>query len=204
MSEAAPIDRDAQMLARLAELDLSAAEHVHGRLVATEETAQIDVLGRTYQRIARSLRQTLALKAKLAKEQRLATSPFLQKAISPSSIQDFRTDERIMDIQDAAERIAGAAVPGDPEGRETLLERFDRELDDWTLEDDFTEADLDSQVRRACRVMGLPEELAADWRSLPRPDDPFEDDDDDLAAVPNPAAPDPSSSDPPPPWSNSA
>ncbi len=203
MSEAAPIDRDAQMLARLAELDLSAAEHVHGRLVATEETAQIDVLGRTYQRIARSLRQTLALKAKLAKEQRLATSPFLQKQFTPSSIQDFRTDERIMDIQDAAERIAGAAVPGDPEGRETLLERFDRELDDWTLEDDFTEADLDSQVRRACRVMGLPEELAADWRSLPRPDDPFEDDDDDLAAVPNPAAPDPSSSDPPP-WSNSA
>lgn len=204
MSEAAPIDRDAQMLARLAELDLSAAEHAHARLVATDETAQIDVLGRTYQRMARSLRQTLALKAKLAKEQRLATSPFLQNAMSPSSIQDFRTDERIMDIQDAAERIAGAAVPGDPEGRETLLERFDRELDDWTLEDDFTEADLDSQVRRACRVMGLPEELAADWRSLPRPDDPFEDDDDDLADVPNPPAPDPSSSDPPPPWSNSA
>lgn len=204
MPEAAPIERDAQMLARLAELDLSAAEHVHRRLVATEDTHEIDVLGRTYQRMSRSLRQTLALKAKLAKDQRLATSPFLQKQMTEASLKGFRTDDRILEIQDAAERMAEAAFPGDALGRETLLDRFDRELDDWACEDDFTDADLDDQVRRACRIMGLSEDLAGNWRSLPRPDYPFETDDDESADTPAPTAAGPSAPSPLPPWSSSA
>ena len=56
------------MFARLAELDLAAAEKAHAKLMAAEETSDIAELGRTYQRMARSLRQTLALKAKLARE----------------------------------------------------------------------------------------------------------------------------------------
>ena len=69
MSEAlATPDRDEEMLARLAEFDLSAAERVHGRLMAAEAAGEIAELGRTYQRIARSLRQTLALKARLKRE----------------------------------------------------------------------------------------------------------------------------------------
>jgi hypothetical protein len=60
--------REEQMLARLAELDLAAAEKAHGKFMAAEESSEIAELGRTYQRLSRSLRQTLALKARLARQ----------------------------------------------------------------------------------------------------------------------------------------
>ena len=62
-----PVD---EALAELAGLDLSLARHVHAQALATTDPDQINGLGRTYQRIARSLRQTLALKAKLARDAR--------------------------------------------------------------------------------------------------------------------------------------
>ncbi len=58
------VDLDEQMLARLAQLDLTAAERAHGRFMAAEGADEVSDLGRTYQRMARSLRQTLALKAR--------------------------------------------------------------------------------------------------------------------------------------------
>ena len=55
-------------LAELAGMDLPLVRHVHAQALATTDPEQINGLGRTYQRIARSLRQTLALQAKLARE----------------------------------------------------------------------------------------------------------------------------------------
>ena len=57
-----------ESLAERARLDLSLVRHVHAQALATTDPDQINGLGRTYQRIARSLRQTLALQAKLARE----------------------------------------------------------------------------------------------------------------------------------------
>ena len=59
---------DEAMLSRLAACDFSAAEKVHAKLMAAEEASEIAELGRAYQRFARSLRQTLALKARLKRE----------------------------------------------------------------------------------------------------------------------------------------
>jgi len=191
MSQAAPAPtRDEEMLARLAELDLAAAEKVHGKLMAAEAAGEIADLGRTYQRLARSLRQTLALKAKLARDRALGQTP----AANPlASAPHFLVDERAMALQDAVDRVAEAAAPGDEARREALADRFDRELDDWIEQDDFCTADLDAQVLRACRLLDLPEDLATRWRTLPAPVYP-----------PDPAAPDPEdAADTPPPWSDS-
>ena len=71
-------DRDAQMLAELAELDLSAVRHVHAQLMAASEAGEVADLSRSYQRASRCLRQTLALKAKLAQDavvHRIRTTP---------------------------------------------------------------------------------------------------------------------------------
>lgn len=79
MSDAAHTpSREEEMLARLAELDLAAAEKAHAKLMAAEDASEIAELGRTYQRMSRSLRQTLALRAKLAREReihRIRTTP---------------------------------------------------------------------------------------------------------------------------------
>jgi len=71
------------MLARLAELDLAAAEKAHARLMAAEDASEIAEMGRTYQRMSRSLRQTLALKAKLARERELHRIRTTPMALTP-------------------------------------------------------------------------------------------------------------------------
>ena len=60
-----PLVDDDAMFRRLAEMDLAWAEKVHAKAMAATEVDEINSLGRTYQRAARSLRQTLALKARL-------------------------------------------------------------------------------------------------------------------------------------------
>src|SRR4051812_47392993 len=103
----APISRDEEMLARVAELDLAAAEKVHARLMAAEVASDIAELGRTYQRMTRSLRQTLALKAKLA----LSRSDHAVRAGLAQRRHDATFDTpahhaRVRDLQEAVERVA--------------------------------------------------------------------------------------------------
>ena len=191
MSEAPqPPDPDAALLAELATRDMAVVRHVHARVLATTDTDEINSLGRTYQRFARSLRQTLALKAKLARERAQAQAQARAQAANPWATPGIDPAEqqvvaRVVDLQDAVGRVATAAV-GDTEGREALLDRFDRELDDWTTEDEFPEADLDALVLRACRLLDLPDDLAGRWRTLPPLRYDLDADDD---APPDPAAP---------------
>ena len=169
MTDASPmLSRDEAMLARLAELDLAAAEKAHAKLMAAEEAAEVAELGRTYQRMSRSLRQTLALKAKLARE--WADEEVRAKLIARRDgvIRENAMERRVTDLQDAVARIAAADNPELP-SRKLCEDLFDFELDDWYDEPDFLVGDLDAQVLRACRVLHLPEELAATWRKLPRP-----------------------------------
>ena len=61
-------DREQDHLAELAELDMALARHVHAHALASEDPAVIAELGRTYQRVARSARQSVALCAKLRRD----------------------------------------------------------------------------------------------------------------------------------------
>lgn len=169
-------DLDAQMLAELAEMDLSATKHVHARLIAATEPDEVADMARAYGRVSRMLRQTLALKAKLAQDaarsQPLASGPAWARGVPPTpgclSAQGFRVDDRVMELQAAVDRVLDVEID-DPLRYEALIERLDRELDDWVLEDDFADVPLDAQVLRVCRRLGLSEDLAARWRELPEP-----------------------------------
>lgn len=186
MSEAAPISRDEEMLGRLAELDLAAAEKAHARMMAAEEASEIAELGRTYQRMARSLRQTLALKAKMSREA-VQDARWL-KAHTPPPAFDVRgrqVDDRMDELLDAVGRVICASTPEREQAE--VYDRFDRELDDWMEEDDFTTADLDALVLRAAEALDLPPNLARTWRDLPEATawpDPAEADDQDPPADP--------------------
>ena len=198
MSEAQqPIDPDEAALAELAAKDLTAVRHVHAQLLAATDTDEINSLGRTYQRVARSLRQTLALKAKLKREaaQDAVNLPAQRRGpLANFDLEGHQLDARIEEIQGAVERVITAACKDEPEGQEPFYERFDREMDDWVLDERFLAETLDDQVRGICQALGLPEDLIARWRELPVPD-----------YTPDPAtrAPTAEAADPPVPWSNS-
>lgn len=55
-------------MAEQMELELEVSRRVQAKLLAADETDEINSLGRTWQRVARSLRQTVALKAKLTRD----------------------------------------------------------------------------------------------------------------------------------------
>lgn len=161
-------DRDLEMLAWLAERDMSAVAHAHGQFLAATEPDDVASLGRTYQRVSRCLRTTLALKMKAAQAQASQAAWTRVEARRDENRRDAAIEARTLELQDALERIANAAIP-DVREREARLCDFDLDLDDWIEADDFLTADLDEQVLRACRLLELPEELATAWRTLPRP-----------------------------------
>ena len=177
-----PADRTAAMLDRLAEMDLSAAEHVHAQLLATTEPAEVASLARAYQRCSRAVRQVLMLKMKHEKDQAAAADHARQRAetralLDGDSPRDKMAALRTVQLQDAVGRVAAAAWPDKPRLQREALDRLDVLIDDW-LSDDGEETlfldRLDDLVVDACERLDLPLALARQWEDLPPPKQTFD------------------------------
>jgi hypothetical protein len=164
MSEAAqPIDRDEEMLSRLAELDLAWVEQVHAQAMAATGTDEINARGRTYQRAARSLRQTLALKAKLKREREQAPQDAPPRKPGAAAVA-----RRITELKDALVRVAWTEAES-PETADWLERDIDMVIAAECVTNGFATEPLDDHVARLCLQLGFPAELAGRWRDLPDP-----------------------------------
>jgi hypothetical protein len=168
MSDEAP-DRDEEMLARLAEFDLAAAEKVHGRLMAAEDAAEIAELGRTYQRVARSLRQTLALKAKLKRDREAAPKT------APPSTGPVAVARRVRELREAVCRVIWNEAE-EPDHATFMEEALEELIADEMRRDGFCAEPLDDHVARACLALGYTIDAAERWRDLPNAPDEEEGD----------------------------
>ena len=166
---------DAAMLSRLAACDLSAAERVHGKLMAAEEVSEIAELGRTYQRFARSLRQTLALKARFQREQAQDAKDNAAKEPPPGGRLVAR---RVRDVRAAVVRVIWDEAESEDAALETE-ETLDALVSLERLADSFCAEPLDDQVARLCLSLDLSPDGAEAWRNLPDPSAP-----DDASAKP--------------------
>ena len=153
---------DEEMLARLAACDLSAAERVHGRLMAAEEASEVAELGRTYQRLARSLRQTLALKAKLKHEREAAAKDAPKD--TPAAPGGVAVARRLREVRQAVTRVIWNEAERDeaPDYEDAL----DELLNDECLRGAVCVETLDDHVARVCLELGLSPEGAERWRDL--------------------------------------
>lgn len=159
----AGLTRDEEILARLAERDLAAVERTHDKLMAAEDAAEIAELGRTYTRMARSLRQTLALKARFAREREAAA------AHRPTPPGPELVHEGLRTVSpDQRAQIERA--------RDAVMLRFDVERPDWdeldeamvydiliTLaeeDEDFLEAPVGTLVARVIELIASLEDDA--------------------------------------------
>lgn len=110
MSTRATIDdRAGAVLAELAEMDLAAARKAHGALMAAEGAEEIDRLGRAYQRLARSTRQSLALAQRFAREDRLEARQAAREA-AQAERDDARAGGRLNPSRDPAVAARKAEV----------------------------------------------------------------------------------------------
>ena len=176
------------MLERLAEMDLSAAEHVHAQLLGTQEPKAVAELGRTYQRLSRTLRQSLMLCARFDKDQAQAAELAERRkpTVHVPDAYERLTDGRIEDLQDAIGRIAAVTHPDNLKLQREALDRLDVELDEWPDDDNFLTERLTTLIDEACERIGLPRRHADTWEDLPKPPNPF-----DPATKPHAAEPPP-------------
>jgi hypothetical protein len=197
MSEALPPDDDEAMLARLAQLDLALAERVHAAAMAATEPDEINDLGRTYQRVARSLRQTLALKAKLRRDRAadLRADPPPAPPEPPPPKRDWvAMRRRQQTVGEAVHRVLADTFEMESDDYEMNLDVLRSAIDRTAWDPEFTVRPLDEHVMELCAILDLPLETAERWRDLPPApparrepddDDEYEDDDPD-DAVPAP------------------
>lgn len=192
MSPAATLSDEA-MLARLAELDLAAAERAHARFLAADDE-RADAAGRTYQRMARSLRQTVALKARVAREAEAAARADRQGAeadaipdppYDPAEAAPRRlfpvdieaANRRTAEMRDAVRRVIWSEgfEKSELEDEQRLEGYYYRQLEDWLVDErcepDFTTRPLDEAVAELCDMLQLNPENAARWRELAGPED---------------------------------
>ena len=181
-SEADIADHDQQMLAELAELDLALARRVQTCAMETEDPEQLANLARAYQRVARSLRQTLALKDKLARAQ---VSDRLRAEIRGGS--PFHApgpaERRIDDLAVAVGRVIWAERECETAEEEIeeqrLFNRMDKRLEALMDTEGFGLRPLDEDVAELCAELGLNPANVARWRDLEDPDFDIYDDPDE-------------------------
>jgi hypothetical protein len=159
------LDRDEAMLARLAEMDLSLAEKLHAAAMAAEDPAETATLARTYQKIARSLRQSIALKHRIKRDVAQASRG------GPSPQHKARVEERVATVREAVTRVIFTETEG--EAADWLCNLLEERIDlrvRQTAGVDITT--LDEMVTEVCEDLNLPKETAERWRELPDPEPP--------------------------------
>jgi hypothetical protein len=164
---------DEAMIRRLAEMDMAAAEKAHAVLMAAQDAAEIATALLAYQRAARSARQTLMLKGRLKRLAADVTPLRTRVATLVDRARDVAREaafcERVAALQDAVGRVAAAAHPDDADRQRAIELAQDALIDRECERPDFLHHPLDAHVARHCEQLGLPGELAARWRELPRP-----------------------------------
>jgi len=157
-------ERHGAVLARLAELGLTLAERLHEQAMAADDLKTTADLGLAFHRISRSVRQTLALEARLERDRRRdareAAASLAQGADDniPSAgdliAEDRRVRQRIDDLRKALEPHIWTESEG--EERQDLFAMLDEILKYEIFEPDFATQSLDEHIALICGDLRIP------------------------------------------------
>jgi hypothetical protein len=167
-------EAEAAGLSELAALDLAMARDFAARAQAAEDPDTANALARSYQRMARSYRQSLALKVRLARE--IARAESDAPPPPPVPRDEARIEARIEDLRGPVQRVIWAEhEPAELDDADDLSAYFfdllEERLDLYSRDDRFGLQPLDEHVVTLCVAMGLDEAIARSWRDLPDPPD---------------------------------
>jgi len=145
-------EKSQRILGELTELGLTLARDLHARALAAETAQEAQALGLAFQRVSRSVRQCLALEARMERE---------AKADAREAVDRTRLDRdvRIRDVKrrvgEAMDRLIWTEADGDCDGIEMLDEDLALRLDEMALAEDFLKIPLETLVERLAVDMGL-------------------------------------------------
>lgn len=183
-------DRHARVLARLTEMGLALAEQEFADAQAAATPAERIEAVKAFHMLSRSVRQCVALEARLARQQAQDTREVerAQAAAPPKKPSGVQVTRRIRDVREAVTRVIWHETE-DEIYAAWLEEQLGLELAGAIQHDSFCAEPLDDHIVRLCLEMGLSEDAALNWRDLPDPDNPGEDDEDEGAEHPSVPAP---------------
>jgi len=149
------ISEDERGLDALAQIDLRLAQVFAARAEAAEDPEVANGLVRSYQRAARSYRQTLALKHRLRRE--------LKRELREDRTDDRKEHARAVSTRKAQVRAAVKALiwtEAEPPEAERLEDDLEEWLADLVVMDDFAATPVEAHVARLRRDLGLAAEDA--------------------------------------------
>jgi len=142
-------DRHGRALAELAELGMALARKVQVRALAAPDDEACD-LALAFHRVSRSVRQTLALESRLAREQRQGEREAADLAAREALGQVQR---RRAQVRSAVTRLIWDEAEG--EEAESLLEDLESRLIEESLDEDFAAAPIEACIARLRADLGL-------------------------------------------------
>jgi len=184
-------ERHARTLARLTELGLALAEQAFADADAAETPAERNDAVKAFHTLSRSVCQSVALEARLARQQALdAREAERAEAGRPSRRPGAaEISRRASAVRSAVTRVIWDEAEDD-DSATWLEDALNEELGGACLRDDFCAETLDDHIVRLCQGLGLSEAAARRWRDLPDAPEPDPEDDDPPGAT-NAAAPEP-------------
>lgn len=147
-------ERHGRILARLSELGLSLAEATHERALAAETPKEAAELGLAFHRISRSVRQTLALEARLERE---GQRELAEMRVQAARDQADAAERRKAQVRLAVEREIWDEYE-DSEEIEDLLDGLAQRLDREAVAGGFAATtSVEAHVERIRADLGLPD-----------------------------------------------
>ncbi|MDB5452743.1 MAG: hypothetical protein JWO33_1321 [Caulobacteraceae bacterium] len=139
-----------EALAEITQICLRAARATEARLMAAESDSAHAELALALQRLARAVRQTVFLGARLEIEAGKAVADGRRQAERDA---DRQVERRRAQVEALVTRAVYAEVEGDR--AEVLTQALEQLLDEEKVLDGFTDEDLDAQVVRLAGDLGL-------------------------------------------------
>jgi hypothetical protein len=157
-------DRHAPILAELAEMGLSLARAVHEKALAAETPAELAEMTMAFHRISRSVRQTLALEAKLERDRAR-----LEREVRAEAVRDHghAVLRRRNQVRVAVERLVWTEAEGLE--AERLIDELDDILEEEVLSDGFLAEPVEAHIERIRADLGLAADAAGRETSPPPP-----------------------------------
>jgi len=144
-------ERQDRILAELSELGLELARDLQACALAADEASAKADLSLAFQRTSRSVRQTLALEAKLERDRQTAEREDREVA---KRAEGFRAARRKAQVRLAVERCVWSEAEGDE--AETLIADLDDYLERDALADAFSGDDpVETHIARVCAELGV-------------------------------------------------
>lgn len=152
-------ERHAQRLAELAELGMALARDLQARALAASDDETAQALGRAFHTVARTVRQTMALEAKLAREAQRRAGEAAEAAEVARRDVPARSEKRRAEIREALVRHIWTEAENEDIGLE-LTWAMDGMLDDLMVTSTFLDRPVEVWIEK---IRGEIDDLAAQF-----------------------------------------